>query len=304
MTLLGVEISDHKSHTSLNMYEFAKRWFKDGVEVSGIQLSAFLETRKHYHLLYATIKSYYERGIVPRRFTTIPDLIESLMITTGMYSRKAKNIRARALELDALYCWIHDEDSGATKLRNLIISKSSQDAVIPKEYYLSFDIYSMARLRTVLLKMFHSLQDNIMSYHDDINEKLNAKFNPSDKSYDDDYEINWEALADQADMPLRDSLSFSEVNSLPINYALHNQWKKLSEDERIMEENPDMKDAIKALSIPSIDRLGERRVSVRILTTTAKTASKFKESLRLFERAWMFEQQYLFQFSSPNRIIR
>jgi hypothetical protein len=304
MTLLGVEISDHKSHTSLNMYEFAKRWFKDGVEVSGIQLSAFLETRKHYHLLYATIKSYYERGIVPRRFTTIPDLIESLMITSGMYSKKARNIRARALELDALYCWVHGEDSGAIKLRNLIITKSSQDAVIPKDYYLSFDIYSMARLRTVLLKMFHSLQDNIMSYHDDINEKLNAKFNPSDRSYDDDYEINWEALADQADMPLRDSLSFSEVNSLPINYALHNQWKKLSEDERIMEENYDIKDAIKALSIPSIDRLGERRVSVRILNTTAKTASKFKESLRLFERAWMFEQQHLFNFSSINEIIR
>lgn len=41
MAELGVGISEAKSHMSQDMFEFAKRWYQGGVEVSGIQLSQF-----------------------------------------------------------------------------------------------------------------------------------------------------------------------------------------------------------------------------------------------------------------------
>lgn len=37
---LGVNLSEAKSHVSVNTYEFAKRWYQDGTEISGIQLAS------------------------------------------------------------------------------------------------------------------------------------------------------------------------------------------------------------------------------------------------------------------------
>jgi hypothetical protein len=48
---LGVDISTMKTHVSKDTYEFAKRWYKDGKEVTGAQLNAFLSTDGKYHLL-------------------------------------------------------------------------------------------------------------------------------------------------------------------------------------------------------------------------------------------------------------
>jgi hypothetical protein len=40
---IGVGISDAKTHVSKNMYEFAKRWYVNGVEVTGVPVRAFSE---------------------------------------------------------------------------------------------------------------------------------------------------------------------------------------------------------------------------------------------------------------------
>lgn len=41
MAELGVEISETKSHASKDTFEFAKRWYREGLEITGIQLSQF-----------------------------------------------------------------------------------------------------------------------------------------------------------------------------------------------------------------------------------------------------------------------
>lgn len=43
MESLGVTLSPAKTHVSVDTYEFAKRWYQAGVEISGIQLKAFME---------------------------------------------------------------------------------------------------------------------------------------------------------------------------------------------------------------------------------------------------------------------
>jgi hypothetical protein len=39
---LGVEISALKTHVSKDSYEFAKRWFKNGTEVTGVPINAII----------------------------------------------------------------------------------------------------------------------------------------------------------------------------------------------------------------------------------------------------------------------
>nr|QIR30244.1 RNA-dependent RNA polymerase [Plasmopara viticola lesion associated mitovirus 21] len=51
MTDLGVEISDSKSHVSKDTFEFAKRWFHQGTEVSPYPLMGLLEVQKSWPLL-------------------------------------------------------------------------------------------------------------------------------------------------------------------------------------------------------------------------------------------------------------
>jgi len=43
MSDLGVTLSEAKTHVSNDTWEFAKRWYQHGEEISGIQLKAFLE---------------------------------------------------------------------------------------------------------------------------------------------------------------------------------------------------------------------------------------------------------------------
>jgi hypothetical protein len=45
LTILGVDYSPHKTHISANLYEFAKRVFIQGTEVSGGQVRAFLQPK-------------------------------------------------------------------------------------------------------------------------------------------------------------------------------------------------------------------------------------------------------------------
>lgn len=60
MTELGVSISESKSHVSQDMFEFAKRWYQDGVEISGIQLSQFSEI-ENWSQLAESITTALER---------------------------------------------------------------------------------------------------------------------------------------------------------------------------------------------------------------------------------------------------
>jgi hypothetical protein len=57
MAALGVAISPLKTHESLTTYEFAKRWFHFGREISGIQLAGF------YHLLDAGLTSKINKWV-------------------------------------------------------------------------------------------------------------------------------------------------------------------------------------------------------------------------------------------------
>jgi hypothetical protein len=68
MTELGVGISPHKSHVSETTYEFAKRWFHNGVEVTGFPLNSVLTTIIKPLELYTAVRTWVLRGATPLGF--------------------------------------------------------------------------------------------------------------------------------------------------------------------------------------------------------------------------------------------
>jgi phosphomannomutase len=65
ITKMGVEISQSKSHKSYTTYEFAKRWFHNGIEVSGVPVNAILQTIGNPVYLLGSIMNLYASGRSP-----------------------------------------------------------------------------------------------------------------------------------------------------------------------------------------------------------------------------------------------
>jgi hypothetical protein len=83
---LGVDCSPSKSHESVNTYEFAKRWFRNGIEISPVPLKGFLANRLNPALLFQDILSlvYTNRG--PKSFINSVELGIDLLKRFG-YTR-------------------------------------------------------------------------------------------------------------------------------------------------------------------------------------------------------------------------
>jgi hypothetical protein len=59
---LGVETSEMKSQTSKDTYQFTKRWFQGGVEITGIPVRGFALNISKVHFISMNLKALYQRG--------------------------------------------------------------------------------------------------------------------------------------------------------------------------------------------------------------------------------------------------
>lgn len=62
MQSLGVDISEAKTHVSEDTFEFAKRWFHKGVEISPFPVHGIVETKGSYDLLATTVSQAEGKG--------------------------------------------------------------------------------------------------------------------------------------------------------------------------------------------------------------------------------------------------
>jgi len=97
MKELGVDISIPKSHISVNVYEFAKRLYLDGKEITGIQVRGFYPNLNKYHLIYQMLFTLiYERGYIPVcDDKMIPELVSKLYGGLGLNRKHVANLKAR-----------------------------------------------------------------------------------------------------------------------------------------------------------------------------------------------------------------
>jgi hypothetical protein len=92
ITELGVGISPHKSHVSETTYEFAKRWFHNGVEVTGFPLNSVITTIAKPLELYTSVRTWVLRGAVPLNFMDSVDCVLRLYKALRYSDRKIRAI--------------------------------------------------------------------------------------------------------------------------------------------------------------------------------------------------------------------
>nr|QJQ28893.1 RNA-dependent RNA polymerase [Botrytis cinerea mitovirus 4] len=133
MTRLGVEISLHKTHVSKDTYEFAKRWIKDGIEVSGIPLKGILNQWKFPGVVYTTLESFFDKN--PIQPKSLIDLICGLYKNLPLGKRRMSYNQVYKL----LYDYHHAMRYSLNKitydeLRAYLCSKCKEDSfVLPYE---------------------------------------------------------------------------------------------------------------------------------------------------------------------------
>jgi hypothetical protein len=86
---LGVDISPTKTHVSKDTYEFAKRWIKQGKEVTGIPVRGIVHNFNNIFTVYNILYDHYK--IKKNQYLSRYSLVESLCgIYKGLYLIKGK----------------------------------------------------------------------------------------------------------------------------------------------------------------------------------------------------------------------
>lgn len=91
---LGLEISQAKTHVSSDTFEFAKRFFVRGIEVSPFPISAIVDNIKSYPLLVASLMGEEKKGFPLG--DSIPGLIEALYEDFRMPNSFRRDIRKKS----------------------------------------------------------------------------------------------------------------------------------------------------------------------------------------------------------------
>jgi len=255
MRKLGVGISIPKSNISSNMYEFAKRIFINGKEITGIQLGGFINNYSKYHLIYQNLFTLvYERGYYPLDLISIPEMLYRLFKILGKKEKECINIRSRSKLLHAFNKFIIFGDS--IPLMNRF-----------KE------LYPNSNFQSVL----PDLEFNNLIYLscDKVLRKINADYvNYGQRLLSNPRLVEQAAigLADPSDMwtsPLYYISKLPIMEGLKNNIILQNKARNLDS----------IRDMVKAIALPT-DNIFEKRNAILLSNCNAKLAknllSEFK----------------------------
>lgn len=109
---LGVGISEQKSLVSIDTFEFAKRIFHCGEELTSFPLAAIVENHKSITALWSTLLVAKDRDFSFLSPYSNPGLVAEFQRANGLIIRQTERI---AKELESLYALLHQTDE---ELRN------------------------------------------------------------------------------------------------------------------------------------------------------------------------------------------
>jgi len=131
ITDFGVEISPHKTHVSETTYEFAKRWFHMGIEVTGFPVNSIKSTLSSPLELFSAVLTQFDRGLVPLNFT---GSVESVVMLYSRLSWNAKKLTALRVLLGSFRFTLRNLRSfNPDEVRNFFATNtwSNDEYVIP-----------------------------------------------------------------------------------------------------------------------------------------------------------------------------
>jgi len=261
INLIGAEISEKKSHSSKEWYEFAKRWFKNGKEVTGIPVRGFLDNMNSYVNLYRNTLILYQRGyhaIVP---TTVPGAVFMLLRSDPALFSKPKflrNLENRLESLHVLHRYIHLEDRDS--LRNYLNLR-----IVDSGWTLPFG----EELDEFLLKLVRTSVDGILL---DNTQRLETYTNDLiSQIY-----LQFEGVASQTNgfMP-----SILDIGTLPIILGVFSKMKTTVERLVTPLEYTDLREVIKVCDFEDPKRITVARATVRLLGTESRIVKRMLKQL-------------------------
>jgi hypothetical protein len=260
---IGAEISLMKSHTSPNCYEFAKRWFRNGIEVSGIPVRGFLDNINKYHILYMNVISLIDRNLHTARYTTIPDLVMSLLrVTTNLKNRQYANLYSRLTSLHAMHLYLHTDNK--LQLRNLLDGKV-QGFSLPTQEDELFGFLEM-----VVRKSADSmLADNARRLSTYCNDLIGAIYAKTDQMVEQTN--GWRP-------------SIKDFGLIPIIPAIFSEMKITVQGLVMPSHTKSIKDLIKILDFEDPERASTIRTSFRLICTESKLFKQCLITLRSMSR--------------------
>jgi hypothetical protein len=272
MTALGVEVSEMKTHTSRNYYEFAKRWFNNGIEVSPIAARGFIDNCTKYHILYMNIKSLMNRNIYPSVPISYPDLLLDFIGDFRDFTHKERNnLKSRINSLDAIHRWIHDDDD--SKLVSIIEMLLPYGGHLPANKDERYK-YLMHLTRKAVTAIQENNISKLSKYVNSFNESVYAEF---------------EGVADQVNGYIP---PLSSLVKTPIYLGIaHNMMEKL---RSLIVPSYDLKSIIKVLTFDDPSRVAVARSSEMIVGSESRLVKQLIN--QIFEE---MKAQEL-NFSLPN----
>lgn len=131
LSVLDMPISEAKTHTSPNLYEFAKRWVYNGKEVTGFSTSGLIETIGSYSLFHNFLETQLLHGWEILEGESPGTILEALMKSIGKVqqsTRTSKLLQAHILLQNVIKNnWTAEE--GVSQLWDLF---ALPDTKIPK----------------------------------------------------------------------------------------------------------------------------------------------------------------------------
>lgn len=250
MKELDVGISIPKSCISSNMYEFAKRIFLDGREITGIQIGGMYNNINKYHLIYQSVYDIiYNRNYTPPGFMSIPDLMQYLYLILDRTEKQAANIRSR---VDLLHSFHRFLDGYKDPLENYLVRMYSN-------YEGQLHFHDVVNLNNYVYSSIMGAIDSKQAEYINFAKDL--------INHSENVEIAAWGLTDQEDIHTSPRWFLCQ---LPLVKAIGNTVEALRKARKL----DSFKDMIEVLALPSPSTFQER-AHVRLIGAKAKIAKRF-----------------------------
>lgn len=131
---LGVEISDTKTHVSIDAFEFAKRWFYKGQEVTPYPITGLTEVAKNWALVPEFLNHQVPMKGYKHPVDFSAPVWSALSLVLSPYERHGKALVKRIILVSSLpNQWINKSEEQQDKLLNLLLETLGVSALAPSK---------------------------------------------------------------------------------------------------------------------------------------------------------------------------
>jgi hypothetical protein len=255
---LGVEISPTKTHVSKTTYEFAKRFFHNGIEISGLPLAGLITQIRKPVLVFQEMRNLFDQGRGPIRFVALPVLVMDLMKRLNLFKYNFRKIQTHLEFLNSVIRFINRSNYTMDELRSFIANSTISEISLP---------YALKELEKIISKVFsRALGDHcgeLIDIMDSMASRVEKVFEPHIEDY----------------YPPESKCKWLIYHQAPHFHAIFNEVAKLSlcdtvDNFKYLSQN------IQKVIWPDVDSMFIQRKSILIMIGLSKVTKTYCEIIK------------------------